>query len=275
MQVGSAVSLVKGIPSFAGGITYISRYGLTIIWTPQKHHSQDQAFWGAWGGESELTATEVQSRNQTFLHLKMGAWKRSFLLESIIFSVHGSFAGGCWLLKHFQRFLRVSLWIYFRMVWNEGNGMVLLLHGDRKIFQKVTEYYLLFYCVNLQIVTVFFQKAYFLGWQKIPAIFLVDNHFSIRRRRPSFSIIFLVDKKNPKNPFPGDLESMRFSLLVAALGHDIGHPGVNNGCSTAEREANEANISKQKHVAGVEGGVAGTVCLGGWHNGRVRKESTM
>ena len=64
-------------------------------------------------------------------------------------------------------------------------------------------------------------------------------------------------------------------MLVAALGHDIGHPGVNNGCSTAEREASEANVSKQKRVTGVGVVLLVPACLGGRHNSRVRKESNM
>ena len=125
------------------------------------------------------------------------------------------FAGWCWLLKHFQRIWGSYFGSIFAWHENEGNGMVLLLHGDRTIFQKVAEYDLLFYCVNLQIVTVFFQKAYFLRLTKIPCNFLGwQSFFNQTEKTFFFNHFFGWQKKKPKNPFPGDLESMRFSLLV-------------------------------------------------------------
>lgn len=108
----------------------------------------------------------------------MGAWKRSFLLESIIFSVHGSFAGGCWLLKHFQRF------------WGSHFGSILAWHETRGMawwgyFPKSYWVWLTVLLCHPPIVTVFFHKAIFLKQQK-----------------PSFSIIFLVDQKILQKSLP-------------------------------------------------------------------------
>ena len=210
---------------------------------PEKHHSQDQAFLGAWGGESEFTANGSAKPKSNVLHLKMGAWKRSFLLESIIFSVHGSFAGGggCWLLKHFQRIwgshfgsifawheTRGMAWCYYYMV----TGSVFLCRFDSGIFSK--KLLSMTYCSTVSTSNSYgiFSKSIFLKQQKP---FFFQSFFCFFQKIPQKS-----------------LESIEVFIAGCCpwswYRSSRGEQWLLNGNLW---EANEANVSKQKRVTGL------------------------
>ena len=56
---------------------------------------------------------------------------------------------------------------------------------------------------------------------------MVSCKFALKKRP---SVLYCMATWQPHIfSFLGSPTPLRFSLLVAALGHDIGHPGVNNG----------------------------------------------
>ena len=131
---------------------------------PQKHHVQDQAFIGAGRWVEWIHSYRSAKPKSNVLHLKMAPGKRSFLLDSIIFSVHGSFAGGggvgCWsisnafegltldLFSHgMKRETRGMAWCSYYMV---TGSVSFLCRFDSGIFSKTLPYDFLFYCVTLQ-----------------------------------------------------------------------------------------------------------------------------
>ena len=205
----------------------------------------------------------------------MGAWKRSFLLESIIFSVHGSFAGGCWLLKHFQRFWGSHFGSIF--AWYETRGMAWCYYYmvTGRFFQKVTEYYLLFYCVNLQIVTVFFQKSIFLRLTKNPCNFFGWQSFFNQTEKTFFFNHFFGWQKKPQKSLPWrpgvDEVFIAGGCPWSWYRSSRGEQWLLNG----RKGSQWSQHLETKTCAGVEGGCCWYCMFGGLHNGRVRKESTM
>lgn len=166
------------------------------------------------------------------------------------------------------------------MAWNEGNGMVGIF--SKKLLSMT-------YCSTVSPSNnygYFFKKPYFsnknFGWQYLciglQGLLVTSNsYWFLKQQKPSFfqSFFWSTKKILPAIPSLATWSQWGFHCWWLPL---VMISVIQGWTMVAQRQKGKPmkpNISKQKRVAGVEGGVAGTACLGGWHNGSVRKESTM